>query len=85
MPAPTDRVLSALRIADPARWRATVRAALRAEGTIPGAAASLGVARGTLFRWIAADPAEVVDDLVAEDADEPGPFAGTAGERAARP
>ncbi|MDB4930081.1 MAG: hypothetical protein JWM10_2565 [Myxococcaceae bacterium] len=56
MPAPTDRVLSALRIADPAAWRAKVRTALRAEGTVPGAAASLGIARATLFRWVSEDP-----------------------------
>lgn len=57
MPAPTDRVLSALRIADPAAWRAKVRAALRAEGSVPGAAATLGVGRATLFRWVNDDPA----------------------------
>lgn len=72
MPAPTDRVLSALRIADPAAWRAKVRAALRAEGTVPGAAASLGVARGTLFRWLSDDPS-VREGL--DLPDKPGPRA----------
>lgn len=57
MPAPSDRVLSALRIADPAAWRTKVRAALRAEGSLPSAAASLGVSRATLFRWTSEDPA----------------------------
>ncbi len=48
--------LAALRITDPPAFRARVREALRAEKTIPGAAASLGVARATLFRWLSDDP-----------------------------
>lgn len=72
MPATTARVLSALRIADPPAWRAKVRAALRAEGTLPGAAAALGVSRATLFRWVSEDPAtrEGIDLP-----DKPGPRA----------
>jgi len=49
--------LTALRIVDPAAWRMKVREALRAEGTIPGAAAVLGIGRSTLFRWVDEDPA----------------------------
>lgn len=56
MAAANDRILSALRIADPPAWRAKIRAALRTEGTLAGAVASLGVARSTLFRWLAEDP-----------------------------
>lgn len=50
-------VLSALRIADPPAWREKVRAALRAEGNISGAATVLGVSRATLFNWLKAEPA----------------------------
>ncbi len=56
MAAPADPQLSALRIAAPARWRARVRKALVAAGTIPGAAAALGVGKRTLFRWCEEDP-----------------------------
>lgn len=50
-----NRVLSAEKIASPTVWREKVRAALRAEGTIPGAAVVLDVSRPTLFRWLAED------------------------------
>lgn len=74
MPESSNRVLSALRIADPPAWRAKVRDALRAEGTVPGAAKVLGVGRTTLFRWLDAEPAlrEGIDLP-----DKPGPLPGT--------
>lgn len=56
MAAPRDPQLSALRVAAPARWRARVRKALVAAGTIPGAAKALGINERTLYRWIADDP-----------------------------
>lgn len=72
MPASSSPVLSALRIADPAAWRLKVREALRAEGTIPGAATVLGVSRGTLFRWVTEDP--TLKDGI-DLPDKPGPRA----------
>ena len=57
MPAPRNRPLCALRDVEPARFRATVRAALLATGSRERAAVALSVGRATLFRWLSADPA----------------------------
>lgn len=53
----TNPQLSALKVADPDAWRTKVRAALKAEGSIPGAAIALQVDRTTLFRWVREEPA----------------------------
>jgi hypothetical protein len=50
------RPLAAMRVADPPRWRDTVRAALVACGSVPDAAARLGVARRTLEMWMRREP-----------------------------
>ena len=58
--------LAALRTLRPAGWRRVVRSALRAAGTVAGAARVLGVDRRSLERWIAEVPA------LAEGIDLPG-------------
>jgi transposase len=56
MSAPQNARLSALRTADPDRWRSEVAAAFRSElGHIRRAAKRLGVGQRTLCRWLACD------------------------------
>lgn len=54
MDAPPGRVvLSAMRIADPAKWRGYVVAALKkSNGEIRAGAIELGVGERTLHRWV---------------------------------
>lgn len=47
----TGRQLTALRIADPAKWERIVRSALRNFPTVASAAPALGVSWRTLMRW----------------------------------
>lgn len=47
----TGPQLSALRIADPARWERIVRSALHTNPTVELAADQLGVSWRTLMRW----------------------------------
>lgn len=54
-PSPQARALGALRQADEPRWRATVRGALEAHGSIPRASAALGISHHTLRLWLAGD------------------------------
>jgi ActR/RegA family two-component response regulator len=56
MSAPNNARLSALRVADPTRWRSEIASAFKAErGHISRSAARLGVGKRTLCRWLAAD------------------------------
>lgn len=52
--------MAALRLLHPVQWRAEVRAALRAAGTIRGAARALGVSAHMVAPWLDSD-----DDLAA--------------------
>jgi transcriptional regulator of acetoin/glycerol metabolism len=52
MPTPQNPELSALRLSDPAAFRARLRAALQAaNGDIDDAAKLLRISRRTMFRW----------------------------------
>lgn len=49
--------IGALKVADPVKWKATVRDALnKAGGRIAAAAEALGVSGRQLSRWLAEDP-----------------------------
>lgn len=52
-----ERLLLALRKADPDAFRREIRPVLAAHGGVTDAARALGVARETLRRWLADDPA----------------------------
>lgn len=54
---PREPLLVALRAVDPAAWRREVAAVLLAQGEVAAAGRALGVARATLERWIAEEPA----------------------------
>ena len=51
------RRLALSRALDADGWRETVRGALCGAGTVPGAAAALGLTARTLQRWLTAEPA----------------------------
>lgn len=64
--------LAALRVLDPAAWRAQVRAALEAERSRRGAAVVLGVSLSTVQRWTADDPS-LLDGIDTRTAGRPKP------------